>query len=255
MAFSILLSKPNIQKHEFYTYFYHEIQSTVAISMKYQIVMCVLKNVKKLLLSEQVLRKQLIPDSTVFLILKGQLTGPRQFLAIERLSKMMKNAFYFTWKSLIFIFPNISISKGNQTIKFGQLIEYNIGNIFLEKSSARCGGETSSMTLLYKTNMRHIYASTVWTFIKLFLLYAQIEEYQIILNIRCRPIAFTWYKASLKNKKGSATSLPASFSVWFWNKKTSNVIFYEPTKLHCLIAFLLGLKITTQFAPGVQIPT
>ena len=47
----------------------------------------------------------------------------------------------------------------------------------------------------------------------LFLLHAQIEEYQIILNIRYRPIAFTWYKASLKNKKGSATSLPASFSV------------------------------------------
>ena len=110
------------------------------------------------------------------------------------------------------------------------------------------------MTLLYKTNMRHIYASTVWTFIKLFLLYAQIEEYQIILNIRCRPIAFTWYKASLKNKKGSATSLPASFSVWFWNKKISNVIFYEPTKLHCLIAFLLGLKIMTQFAQGYKFP-
>ena len=72
------------------------LQSTVAISMKYQIVMWVLKNVKKLLLSEQVLRKQMIPDSTVFLILKGQLPGLRQFLAIKRLSKMTKNAFYFT---------------------------------------------------------------------------------------------------------------------------------------------------------------
>ena len=27
----------------------------------------------------------------------------------------------------------ISRSKGNQTIKFGQLIEYNMGNIFVEK--------------------------------------------------------------------------------------------------------------------------
>ena len=44
---------------------------------------------------------------------------------------------------LIHILPNISSSKGNQTLKFGQLIEYNIGNIFLEKSYIKCGGETS----------------------------------------------------------------------------------------------------------------
>ena len=31
----------------------------------------------------------------------------------------------------IHIFPNISRIKGNQTMKFGQLIEYNKGNIFL----------------------------------------------------------------------------------------------------------------------------
>ena len=30
--------------------------------------------------------------------------------------------------------PNISKSKSNQTMKFGQLIEYNKRNIFLEKS-------------------------------------------------------------------------------------------------------------------------
>ena len=38
---------------------------------------------------------------------------------------------------------NISRSKDNQTIKYGQLIEYNIGNIFFEKSYTKCGGETS----------------------------------------------------------------------------------------------------------------
>ena len=31
------------------------------------------------------------------------------------------------------ILPNISQSKDNQTIKFGQLIEYNKRNIFLKK--------------------------------------------------------------------------------------------------------------------------
>ena len=34
----------------------------------------------------------------------------------------------------IHMLPYIPRSKDNQTIKFGQLIEYNIRNIFLEKS-------------------------------------------------------------------------------------------------------------------------
>ena len=34
----------------------------------------------------------------------------------------------------IHILPNISRGKGNHTMKFGQLIEYNMGNIFLKKS-------------------------------------------------------------------------------------------------------------------------
>ena len=33
----------------------------------------------------------------------------------------------------IHILPNISQSKGNQTMKFGQLIEYNKRNNFLQK--------------------------------------------------------------------------------------------------------------------------
>ena len=40
------------------------------------------------------------------------------------------------------ILPSISRIKGNQTIKFGQLIELNMWNIFLEKSYTECGGET-----------------------------------------------------------------------------------------------------------------
>ena len=43
----------------------------------------------------------------------------------------------------IHILPTILRSKGNQTMKFGQLIDYNMRNIFLEKSYTKCGGETS----------------------------------------------------------------------------------------------------------------
>ena len=35
---------------------------------------------------------------------------------------------------VIHILPNISRSKGNQTIKFGHLVEYNMRNIFLVKN-------------------------------------------------------------------------------------------------------------------------
>ena len=44
----------------------------------------------------------------------------------------------------IHILPNILRSKGNQTIKFGQLVEYNKGNAFLQKSCRNWCKETSS---------------------------------------------------------------------------------------------------------------
>ena len=104
------------------------------------------------------------------------------FLANESPLKMMKNAFYFTLKAVvvlkifkflswsfslvekrldekdkvnfkkkrkrkktmtIYILPNISRSKDNQIMKLGQLIQYNMRNVFLEKSYTKCGGETS----------------------------------------------------------------------------------------------------------------
>ena len=37
---------------------------------------------------------------------------------------------------------NILRSKVNQTMKFGQFIEYNMRNIFLEQSYTQCDGET-----------------------------------------------------------------------------------------------------------------
>ena len=44
--------------------------------------------------------------------------------------------------SAIHIFTNISRNKGNQAIEFGQLIEYNMRNIFLEKSYTKFSRKT-----------------------------------------------------------------------------------------------------------------
>ena len=47
------------------------------------------------------------------------------------------------------ILPNISQSKGNQTMKFGQLIEYNKRNIFLQKLCGKWGRGTSSRSVYF----------------------------------------------------------------------------------------------------------
>ena len=51
----------------------------------------------------------------------------------------------------IHILPNISRSKGNQTIKFGQIKEYILRHIFLEKSYTKCGGGTTILDKIFGT--------------------------------------------------------------------------------------------------------
>ena len=51
------------------------------------------------------------------------------------------------------ILPNISKSKGNRTMKFGELIECNMRNIFLEKSYTKCVGETSARPFSKKSRL------------------------------------------------------------------------------------------------------
>ena len=54
--------------------------------------------------------------------------------------------------TVIHILPNISRSKGNQTMKFGQLIECSMRNIFLEKLYTKCGRETSPLDPFLKND-------------------------------------------------------------------------------------------------------
>ena len=54
---------------------------------------------------------------------------------------------------VVHILPNISRSKGNQKVKVGQLMEFNMRNIFLEKSYTKCDGETSPRPLSEKLKL------------------------------------------------------------------------------------------------------
>ena len=79
--------------------------------------------------------------------------------------------------------PNISRSNGNQTMKFGHFIEYNMRNIFLEKSYTKCHAGTglrtskkSKLSISQGHQSEHLFS--------LFLLYALVENYQNILKRR-----------------------------------------------------------------------
>ena len=60
-----------------------------------------------------------------------------------------------TWLTNIckHILTNISRSKGNQTMIFGHLIEYDMRTVFLEKSYTKCGGETTPRPFSKKSKL------------------------------------------------------------------------------------------------------
>ena len=116
---------------------------------------------------------------------------------------------------VIDILPNLS--KDNQTVKFGQLIEYNMGNIFLKKSYAKSIGESSPRSFYKTLKLSMSFNQQSEMSRSLLLLYGQVEVYQNILKLRCWPLAFTLYKAF--SKKVVWNTLPTSFTAWFFEKK------------------------------------
>ena len=108
----------------------------------------------------------------ISLALKTNSQLPKKFISFnESPLNMMKNAFSFILKTLfdlnafkflsnwltitIYVLPNISRNKGNQAIKFGQIIKYSKRNIFLQKSCRKSCKETSSRLYLKKQKKLH----------------------------------------------------------------------------------------------------
>ena len=79
----------------------------------------------------------------------------------------------------IYTLPSISRCKGNQTIKFDQLIEYKMRNIFLEKSNTKCCGEATTRPFYKSLDQQSEMLKS------LFLFYVQVEVYQDILKLKC----------------------------------------------------------------------
>ena len=97
------------------------------------------------------------------------------------------------------ILNNISRSKAKQAMKFGQLIEYNMRNIFREKSYAKCVRETISRSfssLISKLSMSLDQQSKV--LYKFVFIVCKVADYRKIFKLRCRAFAFPSYKTFKK---------------------------------------------------------
>ena len=78
-------------------------------------------------------------------------------------------------------------------MKFGQLLECNMRNIFLEKSYTKFGGETSPRSFSKKIEIEFISGSIVKGFIQFVFFVCQVKGYWNILKLRCLPLSFTSY--------------------------------------------------------------
>ena len=85
----------------------------------------------------------------------------------------------------MYILANISRSKTNQKMKFGQLIEYKRRKNFLEKLFTKCGRETSPRPFSKNSKLSISLDQQSEILYNLLLLYVQVEDYQDMLKLRC----------------------------------------------------------------------
>ena len=88
-----------------------------------------------------------------------------------------------------------------------------------------------------KNEIEDIPGSIFTCFIYFIVIVCQVGDYQNWLKLSWRPPWFISNIAFLKNKKGSRTSHPASFSAWFLKKSICLAILFYLTKFQYLIAF------------------
>ena len=128
--------------------------------------------------------------------------------------------------------PNISRSKGNQRMTLGQLIEYNMRNIFPERScKQRCGEsilrlfpKNQNWAYLWINSLKYYTVLQYYKVLYLVIVY-QIVGYRKILKVPWRSLVFTSEKTFLKNKK----------EVWNYSPCLIFCIFFKEKYFPCYI--------------------
>ena len=106
-------------------------------------------------------------------------------------------------------------------MKFSQLIEYKMRNIFLEKSYTSCGGKTSLRPFSGKLKWSISgsgYLWIVWSFMQFVFIVLQVESCRNKMKLSYRPLAFT------------------SYWVFVFEEKCFSC-YILLIKFHCLVAF------------------
>ena len=115
----------------------------------------------------------------------------------------------------IHILPNISESKSNQVMKFGQLIENYMKDIFHEEAYTKYGGETSRRSFSKKLKLSVTLDQQAGILYSMLFLYNQVKDYQNMFSLYGEGVVHLLLhhiKPFQKTKKRSRTSFPASFS-------------------------------------------
>ena len=134
--------------------------------------------------------------------LKGHSQVWDNFFATESALKMMKKIYNI--KYAINTLPNVSRSKGSQTMKFGQLIEYNTRNFFIQKSCTKLFPDSFFKNRTWANRWIHS--------LKLYTVCFHFMPSWALLKLCRWPLAFTSYKTFSKHKKRSRSSTLGSFS-------------------------------------------
>ena len=120
---------------------------------------------------------------------------------------------------------NIWRSKDNQTIKYGQLIECNMKNIFLKKSYTKCVGKTSPRPFLKNWNWAYLWINNLRVLYSCFYCMQSwgLSKY---IETKLRTTSF-YILGFLKNRKRSGTSHPCFiFCIVFKEKYFSFYIIW-----------------------------
>ena len=125
-------------------------------------------------------------------------------------------------------------------MKFGQLIGYNMTNIFLEKSQTKCDGEAIPRSFFKNIKLSISLNQQYKVLYSFFFIICQVEDYRNILKVSSRSFVTSSYKVFYKNKKRSKTSLPVSYSTWFLKKKIYIILFYYLIKFLSVCLYFIG---------------
>ena len=107
-----------------------------------------------------------------------------------------------------------SRGKGKQTMKSGQLIQYNTKNTFFEKSYTKCDEEASLRSIFFKLSISLDQQFEFWH--SWFWFLSKSTNTKIHLELRCWSLALSSNKAFLKTKGGLELIFLPKFLHDFW---------------------------------------